>query len=124
MRFALGAALAAVLALTASATAGTTRSDGLLRLTGKGEGTLKVVAWEGYGEPAGSSRSRSRPAAGVSTSTPAARTRWYNAHEARTRGYDLVSASGDASNRLIASGSWQPIDIKQIPDWKQVHSAR
>ena len=52
MRFALGAALAAVLALTASATAGTTRSDGLLRLTGKGEGTLKAVAWEGYGEPA------------------------------------------------------------------------
>ena len=32
--------------------------------------------------------------------------------------YDLVSASGDASLRLIYGGDVQPIDVKLIPDWK------
>ena len=38
----------------------------------------------------------------------------------KNAGYDLVSASGDASNRLIASGLVQPIDPKTIPNWNQL----
>ena len=38
----------------------------------------------------------------------------------KNAGYDLVSASGDASNRLIASGLVQPIDPSTIPNWKQL----
>lgn len=35
-------------------------------------------------------------------------------------GYDLVTASGDASNRLIAAGKVQEIDITKIPSWSTV----
>ena len=33
--------------------------------------------------------------------------------------YDLVSASGDASLRLIYAHDVQPINMKLIPDWKK-----
>ena len=33
-------------------------------------------------------------------------------------GYDLVSASGDASLRLIKGGDVQPVNPALIPDWK------
>ena len=35
-------------------------------------------------------------------------------------GFDLVTASGDASNRLIAGGKVQAIDISRIPSWDTV----
>jgi putative spermidine/putrescine transport system substrate-binding protein len=34
--------------------------------------------------------------------------------------FDLVSASGDASNRLIAAGSVQPINLNLIPNYEDV----
>ncbi|MDX6565158.1 MAG: putative spermidine/putrescine transport system substrate-binding protein, partial [Gaiellales bacterium] len=117
MRFALGAALAAALALTASATAGTTRSDGLLRVTGKGEGTLKAVAWEGYGEPAWVKGYEAQTGCKASFKYAGSSDEMVTAMRSGG-GYDVVSASGDASNRLIASKLVAPIDISQIPDWK------
>jgi putative spermidine/putrescine transport system substrate-binding protein len=38
----------------------------------------------------------------------------------QTGNYDLVSASGDASNRLIASGTVQPINLDLIPNYADV----
>ena len=38
-------------------------------------------------------------------------------------GFDLVTASGDASNRLIAGGKVQPINIDLIPSWSTVDFA-
>ena len=35
-------------------------------------------------------------------------------------GFDLVTASGDASLRLVAGKRVQPIDISLIPSWKTV----
>jgi len=35
-------------------------------------------------------------------------------------GYDLVTASGDASLRLIYGGTVQPIDVSRIPNWSLV----
>ena len=35
-------------------------------------------------------------------------------------GYDLVTASGDASNRLIAGGKVQEVDITRIPSWDTI----
>lgn len=35
-------------------------------------------------------------------------------------GYDLVTASGDASNRLIAGGKVQEIDISRVPSWNTI----
>src|SRR5947208_2376892 len=33
--------------------------------------------------------------------------------------YDMVSASGDASLRLIYGGYVQPVDVSKVPQWKQ-----
>jgi len=35
-------------------------------------------------------------------------------------GFDLVTASGDASNRLISGGRVQPIDISRIPSYSMI----
>ena len=32
--------------------------------------------------------------------------------------YDMVSASGDASLRLISGGNVQPMNVKLVPEWK------
>ena len=37
--------------------------------------------------------------------------------------YDMVSASGDASLRLIFGGDVQPIDVSRVPAWKQFFKA-
>jgi putative spermidine/putrescine transport system substrate-binding protein len=34
-------------------------------------------------------------------------------------GFDLVTASGDASNRLIAGGTVQPVNLDLIPSVRQ-----
>ena len=33
--------------------------------------------------------------------------------------YDMVSASGDASLRLVYGGDVQPVDVNRVPGWKQ-----
>ena len=37
-------------------------------------------------------------------------------------GFDLVTASGDASNRLISGGKVQEVNVNLIPSWKNVDS--
>lgn len=85
---------------------------------GKSEGELNIVAWEGYAQDdwikpfeAESGCKVNRKYAGSSDEMVALM---------RSGGggeYDLVSASGDASLRLIYGGDVQPIDVKLIPEW-------
>ena len=89
---------------------------GVSRVTG---GTLNMIAWEGYTQP-----------------------QWVNPFEKQTgcilhvkyagssdemvalmrsgggNQYDMVSASGDASLRLIYGKDVQPVDPSKIPDFK------
>ena len=117
MRFALAAALAAALALTASATAGTASKDGLLRVTGRGRGRSRPSRGRATAIPRGSRAIRRRQAA-RRRQVRRQLGRDGHRHALGGGGYDVVSASGDASNRLIASKRVAPIDISQIPDWK------
>lgn len=85
---------------------------------GKGEGVLNIVAWEGYAQDdwikpfeQQSGCTVNRKYAGSSDEMVALM---------RSGGggqYDLVSASGDATLRLIYGGDVQPIDVKLIPEW-------
>jgi putative spermidine/putrescine transport system substrate-binding protein len=86
---------------------------------GKGEGALNIVAWEGYAEDAwikpfeaDTGCKVNRKYAGSSDEMVALMRQGGGAE------YDLVSASGDASLRLIYGGDVQPIDIKLIPDFE------
>jgi putative spermidine/putrescine transport system substrate-binding protein len=92
---------------------------------GDGEGEVSIIAWEGYIE-----RGESDPAYD-----------WVTEFENQTQckvtvktvvtsdemwrlmnetGFDLVIASGDISNILIAESKVQPINIELIPSWTTV----
>ena len=92
---------------------------------GKGEGEVAIVAWAGYIE-----RGDSDPAydwvtafesqTGCKVSVKVAATSDEMVSLMNQGGYDLVTASGDASNRLIAGGTVQPINLDLIPSYKNV----
>jgi putative spermidine/putrescine transport system substrate-binding protein len=117
-RFAGVAALAAGLAIpvTQAATAGAP-----LQTIGNGEGMLNIVAWEGYAQDdwvkpftAKTGCVVHRKYAGSSDEMVALM---------RSGGgnqYDLVSASGDATLRLIYGHNVQPINLALIPAWQHL----
>ena len=112
MRIAVVAlATAALLATTAAATAKPAAK--------KLGGTLKVVAWEGYTENQWVKPFEKQTGCTVQHQYAGSSDEMYNLMK-KNAGYDLVSASGDAANRLIASGLVQAIDPKLIPDWSQL----
>jgi len=104
-------ATAALLATTAAATAKPAAK--------KLGGTLKVVAWEGYTENQWVKPFEKQTGCTVQHQYAGSSDEMYNLMK-KNAGYDLVSASGDAANRLIASGLVQAIDPKLIPDWSQL----
>ena len=89
---------------------------------GDGEGELNIVAWAGYIE-----RGESDPAYDWVTKFEAATGCKVNVKTAATSdemvtlmnqgGFDLVTASGDASLRLVAGKKVQPVNIDLIPSW-------
>jgi putative spermidine/putrescine transport system substrate-binding protein len=89
---------------------------------GEGEGALSIVAWAGYIErgetdPAYDWVSKFETATGCKVSVKTANTSDEMVALMNEGGFDLVTASGDASMRLIAGGKVQQIDISRIPSW-------
>jgi putative spermidine/putrescine transport system substrate-binding protein len=119
--WALGAVLLAMVlgasACGSSSSSSSSSASNLPSKIGKTEGQLNLVAWEGYAE-----------------------SKWVKPYEAKTgckvhakyagssdemvtlmrQGgqYDMVSASGDASLRLIRGGEVQPMNVALVPEWK------
>ena len=112
----LVAALAAALCVPA---AGISSGTGLPTSIGKGEGQLNLVAWEGYTQP-----QWVKPftkATGCKVNAKYAGSSDEMVTLMRQGGgsqYDMVSASGDASLRLIYGKDVQPINVNLIPDYK------
>jgi putative spermidine/putrescine transport system substrate-binding protein len=112
----LVAALAAALCVPA---AGISAGNGLPTKIGKGEGQLNLVAWEGYTD-----KSWVKPfvkATGCKVNAKYAGSSDEMVTLMRQGGgsqYDMVSASGDASLRLIYGKDVQPINVNLIPDYK------
>jgi len=92
---------------------------------GTPEGALSIVAWAGYVE-----RGETDPAFDWVTSFEKATGCMVTVKQANTSdemvalmnegGFDLVTASGDASLRLIAGDRVQPINTSLIPSWGTV----
>jgi putative spermidine/putrescine transport system substrate-binding protein len=114
------ASLAALAAVTGIAVAQEMKKE-----IGAGEGQVDIVAWPGYIERGQTSKDFD----------------WVTDFEAKTQckvniktagtsdemvalmnegGFDLVTASGDASLRLISGKRVQPINLDLIPSWKTV----
>ena len=117
--------LVVLVSLVLSACGATAGTGGMKTSIGEGEGEVSIISWAGYIE-----RGETDPAYN-----------WVTEFENQTQckvtnkvaatsdemvtlmnegGFDLVTASGDASNRLIAAGKVQPVNIDLIPSWKTV----
>jgi putative spermidine/putrescine transport system substrate-binding protein len=99
--------------------------EGALTELGEGEGAVEIVAWGGYVEdgsndPANDWVSSFEEETGCQVNVTIGNTSDEMFTLMQTGNYDLVSASGDASNRLIASGTVQPINPNLIPNYADV----
>jgi len=96
-----------------------------IQALGAGEGQVDIIAWAGYIE-----RGETDPTYDWVTAFESATGCVVNVKTAATSdemvslmnagGFDLVTASGDASNRLIAGGTVQPVNIDLIPSYNTV----
>ena len=92
---------------------------------GAGEGRLNVVAWAGFLErgetdPKFDWVTKFEEASGCKVSVKTANTSDEMVALMNEGGFDLVTASGDASRRLIAGKRVQPINIDLIPSWSKL----
>lgn len=92
---------------------------------GPGEGQVTIVAWPGYIERGETSEdfdwvTTFEEATGCMVGVQTANTSDEMVALMNEGGFDLVTASGDASLRLIAGGRVQPVNIDLIPSWSDV----
>jgi putative spermidine/putrescine transport system substrate-binding protein len=105
--------------------AGSAASAEMLKALGKGEGEVSIVAWAGYIERGETDKNfdwvtefEKKTACKVSVKT--ANTSDEMVALMNEGGFDLVTASGDASLRLVAGKRVQPINTALIPSWKTI----
>lgn len=115
----------AIIAILASTSFVAPALADMMKAVGAGEGQVNIVAWAGYIE-----RGETDKAYDWVTDFEKATSCKVNVKTAATSdemvtlmnqgGFDLVTASGDASLRLIAGKKVQPINVDLIPNWKVV----
>ncbi|WP_336202815.1 putative ABC transporter substrate-binding protein YdcS [Pseudomonas guariconensis] len=101
------------------------QAAGLPQSIGDGEGRLDIVAWPGYIERGESDKAYDwvtgfEKETGCKVSVKTAATSDEMVSLMTKGGYELVTASGDASLRLIAGKRVQPINTALIPNWKNI----
>jgi putative spermidine/putrescine transport system substrate-binding protein len=122
MRRVIHSAIAAVAAASLPANA---FSQEMMTAVGDGEGELNIVAWAGYIERGDTDKNfdwvtKFEADTGCEVSVKTAATSDEMVALMNEGGFDLVTASGDASLRLIAGETVQPINTDLIPSWGTV----
>ncbi len=87
----------------------------MIEKLGENEGQVNIVAWSGFVEPAWADQFTQDT--GCVVNRKVAGTSDEMVQLMRTGNYDLVSASGDASLRLIVGGDVQPLNQELIPNF-------
>jgi len=102
-------------------------SPALAQMTeiGAGEGALNIVAWAGYVErgetdPAFDWVTKFEENTGCKVNVKVAATSDEMVALMNEGGFDVVTASGDASLRLVAGGRVQPVNVDLVPSWKNL----
>ena len=114
-------------AATAALIAGSLAQAGLAQVTalGAGEGQVNIVAWPGYIERGETDKdydwvTEFEKATGCKVNVKTAATSDEMVALMNEGGFDLVTASGDASLRLVAGKRVQPINTDLIPSWSTI----
>jgi putative spermidine/putrescine transport system substrate-binding protein len=97
----------------------------MLQSLGAGEGEVSIIAWAGYIERGETDKNYDwvtefEKKSGCKVSVKTAATSDEMVALMNEGGFDLVTASGDASLRLVAGKRVQPINTALIPSWSTV----
>jgi putative spermidine/putrescine transport system substrate-binding protein len=91
-----------------------------LQKLGKGEGEVSLISWAGYVEPEWTKPFEAKT--GCKVNDKVAGTSDEMVKLMSTGQYDGVSASGNASARLVAAGYVDPVNVDLVPNYKTVFS--
>ena len=115
-------ALAALVVALAVPAAAVSKASQVPTKVGPGEGALSVVEWAGYTDPSFAKQFEKQTGCVIKRKDAGSSNEMFNLIHGGGGGgggqYDLVSASGDASLRLIYAGDVAPVNIKLIASWK------
>ena len=95
-------------------------SDEALQKVGKGEGEVSLISWAGYVEPEWSKPFEQKT--GCKVNNKEAGTSDEMVELMKTGQYDGVSASGNATARLVAAGLVAPVNTNLVPNYETVFS--
>ena len=114
-----------VVSLISMAMAGPVFAAEMITEVGDGEGQVNIVAWPGYIERGETMESfdwvtKFEEASGCMVNVKTANTSDEMVALMNAGGFDLVTASGDASLRLIAGKRVQPVNVDLVPSWDTV----
>jgi putative spermidine/putrescine transport system substrate-binding protein len=96
------------------------RNTDMAKSVGKGEGELDLVNWPGYVEPKWTKPFEQKT--GCTVKNKDAGTSDEMVQLMRTGQYDGVSASGNATERLVDGGDVSPVNVDLVPNYKTVFS--
>jgi putative spermidine/putrescine transport system substrate-binding protein len=114
------ALLAVFAAGCGSSSSSSNRNTDMLQKVGKGEGQLNLVNWAGYAQPAWTKPFAKQTGCEVKSKT--AGTSDEMVQLMRTGQYDGVSASGNATERLVDGGDVSPVNVNLVPNYKTIFS--
>ncbi len=122
MKSFLKSSTAIVLALSVSSQA---MAAEMLQALGAAEGQVNIVAWPGYIERGETDKgfdwvTKFEESSGCKVQVKTANTSDEMVALMNEGGFDLVTASGDASLRLIAGKRVQPVNVALVPSWGTV----
>ena len=122
---ALFAGVTMTTALVLTGCSGATSSGEMLTELGENEGAISILAWPGYVEdgsndPAVDWTSSFEEATGCEVTVKTYGTSDEAVNLMKTGEYDVVAASGDATQRLIAGGEVMPINTELVPSYEGV----
>jgi putative spermidine/putrescine transport system substrate-binding protein len=115
----IGGLLAFMLVLAGCGSSSSSSGSGSeLQKVGKGEGELNLISWAGYVEPEWVKPFEAKT--GCKVNDKVAGTSDEMVELMRTGQYDGVSASGNATARLVDGGDVSPVNVSLVPNYKTI----
>jgi len=121
----LGAAVivvGAALAVPAVGVGSRSAAQGLPTKIGPGEGALTMVGWEGYLDPSWVKPFVQQTGCKITYKYAGTSDEMVTLMTRNPGQWDMVSASGDASLRLIYGGAIQPVNVNLVKSWKDFYA--